>query len=157
LFRFRKAEFAVAALVTTAHDVLMLLSIFSIFKGILPFSLEIDQNFIAAILTVIGYSLNDTVIVFDRIREYLIEYPSKKVSEVTNLAVNSTLSRTLITSATTLFVVLVLFIFGGVAIKGFAFALLIGIGFGTYSSIFIAAPLVVDIENRRTNKELKKA
>lgn len=157
LFRFRKAEFAVAALVTTAHDVLMLLSIFSIFKGILPFSLEIDQNFIAAVLTVIGYSLNDTVIVFDRIREYLIEYPSKKVAEVTNLAVNSTLSRTLITSTTTLFVVLVLFIFGGVAIKGFAFALLIGIGFGTYSSIFIAAPLVVDIEGRRRNKELKKA
>ncbi|CAN5277524.1 protein translocase subunit SecDF [soil metagenome] len=157
LFRFRRAEFAIASLVTTAHDVLVLLSIFSIFKGILPFSLEVDQNFIAAILTVIGYSLNDTVIVFDRIREYLVEYPSKKVGEVTNLAVNSTLSRTLITSATTLFVVLVLFIFGGVAIQGFAFALLVGIGFGTYSSIFIAAPLVVDLQTRKKAKELKAA
>ncbi len=156
LFRFRKAEFAIGALVTTTHDVLMLLSVFSIFKGILPFSLEIDQNFIAAILTVIGYSLNDTVIVFDRIREYLFEYPSKKVSEVTNLAINSTLSRTLITSLTTLVVVLMLFLFGGEVIQGFAFALLIGIGFGTYSSIFIAAPLVVDIQAAREKRELKK-
>lgn len=156
LLRFRKAEFAIGALVTTTHDVLMLLSIFSIFKGLLPFSLEIDQNFIAAILTVIGYSLNDTVIVFDRIREYLFEYPSKKVSEVTNLAINSTLSRTLITSLTTLVVVLMLFLFGGEVIQGFAFALLVGIGFGTYSSIFIAAPLVVDIQSYRDKKEVKK-
>lgn len=155
LLRFRKAEFAIGALVTTTHDVLILLSIFSIFKGILPFSLEIDQNFIAAILTVIGYSLNDTVIVFDRIREYLFEYPSKKVAEVTNLAINNTLSRTLITSLTTIVVVLMLFIFGGEVIRGFAFALLVGIGFGTYSSIFIAAPLVVDIQNYRKKKELK--
>ena len=155
LLRFRKAEFAIGALVTTTHDVLVLLSIFSIFKGILPFSLEIDQNFIAAILTVIGYSLNDTVIVFDRIREYLFEYPSKKVAEVTNLAINNTLSRTVMTSFTTIIVVLMLFIFGGEVIRGFAFALLIGIGFGTYSSIFIAAPLVVDIQAYRKKKELK--
>jgi SecD/SecF fusion protein len=155
LLRFRKAEFAIGALVTTTHDVLVLLSIFSLFKGILPFSLEIDQNFIAAILTVIGYSLNDTVIVFDRIREYLFEYPSKKVAEVTNLAINNTLSRTVMTSFTTLIVVLMLFIFGGEVIRGFAFALLIGIGFGTYSSIFIAAPLVVDIQNYRKKRELK--
>jgi SecD/SecF fusion protein len=155
LLRFRKAEFAIAALITTTHDVLVLLSLFTIFKGILPFSLEIDQNFIAAVLTVIGYSLNDTVIVFDRIREYLFEYPSKKVAEVTNLAINNTLSRTIMTSFTTIIVVLMLFIFGGEVIRGFAFALLIGIGFGTYSSIFIAAPLVVDIQAYRKKKELK--
>ena len=127
------------------HDVLFVLSIFSIFKGILPFSLEIDQAFIAAILTVIGYSINDTVVVFDRIREVGRDLQDKaSFKDIVNMAVNNTVSRTCITSLTTLFVVFVLFLFGGSGISGFAFALLIGILVGTYSSIFIATPVVVD-------------
>ena len=111
----------------------------------LPFSLEIDQAFIAAILTVIGYSINDTVIVFDRIREYLGLHSNKPQDEIINAAINTTLSRTLMTSFTTIIVILVLFLFGGASIKGFAFALLVGITIGTYSSIFIAAPIIHDL------------
>ena len=113
--------------------------------AIMPFSLELDQAFIAALLTIIGYSINDTVIVFDRVREYMFEHPSKDIESVSNMAVNSTLSRTLMTSFTTLIVVLTLFIFGGEGIRGFSFALLVGIIAGTYSSIFVATPLVVDL------------
>lgn len=140
-----KWEYAVGAVVTIAHDVLVVLGIFSLLKGILPFSLEIDQPFIAALLTVIGYSLNDTVVVFDRIREYIGLHPKKDKAEVINSAVNDTLSRTLITSITTLFVVGILFVFGGSVIKGFAFALLIGIIVGTYSSVFVATPVMYEI------------
>lgn len=145
LIRFRKWQFGLGALVAVVHDSLILLSVFSLLSGILPFSLEIDQAFIAALLTIIGYSINDTVIVFDRVREYMLEYPSKSIKQVADMAVNSTLSRTLMTSLTTLIVVLVLFLFGGEVIRGFAFALLIGILVGTYSSIFVATPLVVDL------------
>jgi SecD/SecF fusion protein len=147
-----KIEYGIAAVATTAHDALFVLGIFSIFHNILPFSLEIDQAFIAALLTVIGYSLNDTVIIFDRIREYLGLYPKKDRAEVINQAVNDTLSRTLITSLTTLFVVAILFFFGGTVIKGFAFALLIGIIVGTYSSIFVATPLMYELGK---NKDVK--
>src|SRR5690606_11123410 len=111
----------------------------------MPFSTEIDQTFIAALLTVIGYSVNDTVIIFDRIREYLNLHPTKDLKSVTNMAINSTLSRTIITSSTTLLVVIILMIFGGEVIRGFSFALLIGILVGTYSSIFVGAPIVVDM------------
>jgi len=123
----------------------MVLSFFSLFKNLIPF-LEIDQAFIAAVLTVIGYSINDTVVVFDRIREYLNLHHSKadKPEEVINTAINSTLSRTIITALTVLFVLIVLFIFGGDVIRGFSFALLIGIIFGTYSSICVATPVIVD-------------
>ena len=145
LARFRRWQFGLAAVLTTTHDALILLGLFSIFAGILPFSLEINQVFIAALLTVIGYSINDTVVVFDRIREYLQLNRKKAERDVINNAVNSTLSRTVITSLTTLFVVLILFIFGGVSIRGFAFALLVGIVVGTYSSIFIATPLMADL------------
>ncbi len=145
LFRFRKWQFGLAAVITVIHDSLILLSIFAIFHGILPFGMEINQAFIAALLTVIGYSINDTVVVFDRIREYLLERRGKNSLGLINDAINSTLSRTIITSVTTLFVILVLFIFGSGAIKGFAFALLIGVIVGTYSSIFIATPLVIDL------------
>ncbi len=148
-----KWEYAVGAVVTIAHDVLVVLGIFSIFKGLLPFSLEIDQPFIAALLTVIGYSLNDTVVVFDRIREYLGLFPKKDKGEVINKAVNDTLSRTLITSITTLFVVGILFVFGGSVIQGFAFALLIGILVGTYSSVFVATPIMYEISK---NQDVKK-
>jgi SecD/SecF fusion protein len=143
--RFNRWQYSAGALAALVHDVLFVLSIFSIFKGILPFSLEIDQAFIAAILTVIGYSINDTVVVFDRIREVGRDMQDKaSFKDIVNMAVNNTVSRTCITSLTTLFVVLVLFLFGGSGISGFAFALLIGIMVGTYSSIFIATPVVVD-------------
>ncbi len=155
LLRFKRREFAIASLICTIHDILLMLSVFTLLKGLLPFSLEIDQNFIAALLTIVGYSINDTVIVFDRMREFLTEHPSKKVADVTNAAINGTLSRTSMTSGTLLLVVLILFIFGGEVIRGFSFALLVGIAFGTYSSVFIAAPLVVDIESFRSKRALK--
>lgn len=146
LVRFRKWQFSLGALVALLHDALLVLSFFSLFNGLLPFSLDIDQAFIAAILTVIGYSINDTVVVFDRIREYLNLHHSKtdKPAEVINQAINSTLSRTAITALTVVFVLTVLFIFGGEVIRGFSFALLIGVVFGTYSSIFISSPIILD-------------
>jgi SecD/SecF fusion protein len=133
------------AMIATAHDALMVLSFFSIFKNVIPF-LDIDQSFIAAILTVIGYSINDTVVVFDRIREFLHLHHSKTddPKEVINHAINKTLSRTIITALTVLFVLIVLFIFGGDVIRGFSFALLVGVCFGTYSSICIATPVIID-------------
>jgi SecD/SecF fusion protein len=145
LIRFRKWQFSLGAMVATAHDALMVLSFFSLFKTFIPF-LDIDQSFIAAILTVIGYSINDTVVVFDRIREFLELHHAKTddPKEVINHAINKTLSRTIITALTVLFVLIVLFIFGGEVIRGFSFALLIGVCFGTYSSICIATPVIVD-------------
>ena len=144
--RFRKWQYGLGALVAMIHDVLIVLSLFSIFWGILPFTMEIDQAFIAAILTVIGYSINDTVVVFDRIREYFGLYGTRKDrKEVFNLALNSTLSRTINTSLSTFVVLLTIFLFGGDNIKGFVFALMVGVVVGTYSSIFIATPTVVDL------------
>ncbi|HVS92607.1 MAG TPA: protein translocase subunit SecDF [Mucilaginibacter sp.] len=145
LIRFRKWQFSLGAMIATAHDALMVLSFFSIFKNLIPF-LDIDQSFIAAILTVIGYSINDTVVVFDRIREFLNLHHAKTddPKEVINHAINKTLSRTIITALTVLFVLIVLFIFGGDVIRGFSFALLVGVCFGTYSSICIATPVIID-------------
>ncbi|WP_419800986.1 protein translocase subunit SecDF [Mucilaginibacter sp.] len=153
LIRFRKWQFSLGALIATAHDALLVLSFFSLFNGILPFSLDIDQAFIAAILTVIGYSINDTVVVFDRIREFLGLHHSAtdKPEEVINDAINSTLSRTIITALTVIFVLIVLFIFGGEVIRGFSFALLIGVCFGTYSSICVATPVIVDFGKKNLN------
>ena len=151
VIRFKKVSFGLGATVALIHDVLMVFSIFALLDGIVPFALEIDQAFIAAILTVVGYSINDSVVVFDRIREYLNEYKSEtNMSKLINEAVNQTLSRTLMTSGTTLIVILALFLFGGVALKGFSLALLIGIGIGTYSSICIAAPVVVDMFKKKS-------
>ncbi len=144
LFRFRRWQFGLGAITSTVHDAVFLLGMFSIFGGLLPFSTEIDQTFIAALLTVIGYSVNDTVVVFDRIREYLNLHPTKDLKTITNMAINSTLSRTVMTSFTTLLVVVILMVFGGEVIRGFSFALFIGILVGTYSSIFVAAPVMVD-------------
>ncbi len=157
LLRFRKWSYSVGALVALTHDVLLVLSFFSLFNGILPFSLDIDQAFIAAILTVIGYSINDTVVVFDRIREYLGLHHSKKddMKEVINNAINSTLSRTIITALTVIFVLAVLFIFGGEVIRGFSFALLIGVIFGTYSSICVASPVIIEFESNKDKKDKK--
>jgi SecD/SecF fusion protein len=145
LLRFRKWQFSLGAMVATAHDALMVLSFFTLFRNFIPF-LDIDQSFIAAILTVIGYSINDTVVVFDRIREFLSLHHSKAddPKEVINHAINKTLSRTIITALTVLFVLIVLFIFGGEVIRGFSFALLVGVCFGTYSSICIATPIIID-------------
>ncbi|MBK8702961.1 MAG: protein translocase subunit SecDF [Saprospiraceae bacterium] len=143
--RFSQWQFSLGAVLALLHDVIITIGLFSMFYGILPFSMEIDQAFIAAILTVIGYSVNDTVIVFDRIREFSNQYAGQPKEEVFNRAINRTLSRTLNTSGTTLITITVLFIFGGGSIKGFAFALLMGILFGTYSSVFIASSIVVDL------------
>jgi SecD/SecF fusion protein len=151
--RFRRWQFGVGALVAMAHDVLVVLGLFSIFWGILPFSLEIDQAFIAAILTVVGYSINDTVVVFDRIREYLNERKRGGSKVVINAALNSTLSRTVNTSLSTFIVLFMIFLFGSDSIKGFTFALMVGVIVGTYSSLCIATPLVVDL----TKKDEKEA
>jgi SecD/SecF fusion protein len=144
LLRFRKWQFSLGAVAAVFHDVLIVLSIFSLFYGVLPFSLEIDQAFIAALLTIIGYSLNDTVVVFDRIREHMNLYKKKELNSLVNNALNSTLSRTVNTSLTTFFVLLVIFLFGGEVIRGFMFALMVGVIVGTYSSLFVASPLMVD-------------
>jgi SecD/SecF fusion protein len=144
LLRFRKWQFSLGAVAAVFHDVLIVLSIFSVFYGILPFSLEIDQAFIAAILTIIGYSLNDTVVVFDRIREHLGSFKKKEMNTLVNDALNSTLSRTINTSLTTFFVLLVIFLFGGEVIRGFMFALMVGVLVGTYSSLFVASPIMLD-------------
>lgn len=149
LFRFRKWQFGVGALAAVIHDVLFILGIFSIFQGIFPWSMEVNQAFIAALLTVIGYSINDTVVIFDRVREFLNLHPTTDMVTNTNKAVNSTVSRTLITSLTTLFVVIILLIFGGESIRGFSFALFLGILVGTYSSIFIATPITIDLLKRK--------
>jgi SecD/SecF fusion protein len=149
--RFRYWQYSMGAIVALFHDVFFVLAFFALFHGILPFSMEIDQALIAAILTVVGYSLNDTVIVFDRIREFLNSGVKCTKEELINAAINTTLSRTLITSFNILLVIMILFIFGGSSMRGFAFALLIGIVAGTYSSIFVATPLFVDL----TKGELK--
>jgi SecD/SecF fusion protein len=144
LVRFRRWQFSLSAVLALFHDVLIALTFFTLLHGIVPFSLEIDQAIIACILTVIGYSVNDTVIVYDRIREFMNTFAGRRKEEVFNMAINTTLSRTLITSGTLLLVVVMLFVFGGSAIRGFSFGMLVGILFGTYSSIFVASALVVD-------------
>ena len=152
LIRFRKWQFSAGAVAAVFHDVLIVLGIFSLTYNIMPFNMEINQAFIAAILTVIGYSLNDTVVVFDRIREYTLNNQNEKLSQTVNLALNSTLSRTLNTSLTTLLVLLAIFLFGGESIRGFMFALIIGVVIGTYSSVFIATPVMFDTQNRKISK-----
>jgi SecD/SecF fusion protein len=147
--RFRDWRYSVGTIVALLHDVLVTLAVFSFFKRIVPFPLEIDQHFIAAILTVIGFSMNDTVIVYDRIREDSRLYPSMSKEQVINKAINQTLSRTVMTSLTVFLTILILFIFGGEATRGFAFAMLIGVVTGTYSSIFVAAPILVDFAKRK--------
>jgi len=150
VFRFRKWGFGLGAILALFHDVLIVFSVYSIFHGILPFSMDVDQAFIAAILTIVGYSINDTVVVFDRVREFLgIHKYAKDTGGVINDAINQTLSRTLVTSLTTLVVVLTLFLFGGEGLKGFTFALLVGVAVGTYSSVFIATPIVVDMTKEK--------
>ncbi len=144
--RFRKWQYSMGTIVALVHDVAITLAVFSFFKDIVPFALEIDQHFIAAVLTVIGFSMNDTVIVFDRVREYFRKDPNGNKKEIVNHAINDTLSRTIMTSLTVFLTAVILFIFGGEALRGFAFAMAIGVLAGTYSSIFVAAPVLVDLD-----------
>ncbi len=153
LARFKWWQFSLGAVIAVFHDVVIVLGIFSITKDLMPFNMEIDQAFIAAILTVIGYSLNDTVVVFDRIREYFNKEHDSQFSNLINNALNSTLSRTLNTSLTTLIVLLTIFILGSEAIRGFIYALMIGVIVGTYSSLFVASPIMFDTVGK---KELKR-
>ena len=153
--RFRDWRYSLGTIIALLHDVLVTMIVFSFAKNIVPFPLEIDQHFIAAILTVIGFSMNDTVIVFDRIREDRKLYPSAPLGETINRAINETLSRTIMTSMTVFLTILILFIFGGEVTRGFAFAMLIGVIVGAYSSIFVAAPILVDLSGK--NKLSKPA
>ncbi|MBT0607334.1 protein translocase subunit SecDF [Aequorivita echinoideorum] len=156
LLRFRRWQFSLGAVAAVFHDVLIVLGVFSLTYRFMPFSMEIDQAFIAAILTVIGYSLNDTVIVFDRIREYFGEHPTWKMNRMINAALSSTLSRTLNTSLTTLVVLLCMFFLGAESIRGLLFAIIVGILVGTYSSLFIATPIMYDTVKRKTAEDFVK-
>lgn len=154
MISFRKWQFGFGAVAAVTHDVIIVLGIFSFGYSFLPFNMEIDQAFIAAILTVVGYSLNDTVIIFDRVREFLNYNSTKDFKGLVNKALNSTLSRTINTSATTLVVLLAIFIFGGETIRGFVFAILVGILVGTYSSLFIATPVLNDTLSKEEAEKL---
>ncbi|MDO9275063.1 MAG: protein translocase subunit SecDF [Lutibacter sp.] len=156
LVRFRKWQYGLGAVVSLFHDVIITIGVFSIFYKILPFDMEIGQSFIAAILTVLGYSINDTVIVFDRIREFSKTHTSWSFYKVINTGLNSTMGRTINTSLTTLLVLIAIFLFGGDSIKGFMFALIVGIGVGTYSSWFIASPILFDFTKKLDKDKNKK-
>ncbi|NBW27178.1 MAG: protein translocase subunit SecDF [Flavobacteriaceae bacterium] len=153
---FRKWQYSLGALAAVAHDVIFVLGIYSLLWKYMPFGMEIDQHFIAAILTVIGYSMNDTVIVFDRVREYLGGKAKGNFNSIVNQSINSTMSRTINTSLTMILVLLIMFIFGGESIRGFIFAMLIGIIVGTYSSLFIATPVLVDTISDAEHKRIEK-
>jgi SecD/SecF fusion protein len=157
LFRFNRWQYSLGIVIAALHDVLLTCAVFTLFHGIVPWSMEINQDFIAALLTIAGYSINDTVIVYDRIREYMRKYSNRPMAGVINDAINSTLSRTIITSLTVLMVTFILFIVGGAGVKGFAFALFVGLLAGTYSSIFIAAPVMMDFSKNLDLSEYKPA
>ncbi|NBB87126.1 MAG: protein translocase subunit SecF [Bacteroidetes bacterium] len=148
LIRF-EWRFGVGSVAALFHDVIIVLGLFSLLQGIVPFSVQIDQAIIAAFLTIVGYSLNDTVVVFDRIREFANLFKTDPYEDIVNRSINATLSRTIVTSVTTLLVVTVLFIFGGEVLRGFSFALICGVVIGTYSSVFVASPVVVELNLRR--------
>ena len=152
--RFKRWEWATGATLALVHNALLVIGAFSLFYHIMPFNLEVNQAFIAAILTIIGYSINDTVVIFDRIREFIALYPKRVISDNINNAICSTLSRTLNTSGTTIVTLLAMFILGGENLRGFIFALLLGVIIGTYSSVFVATPIAYDIL-RRTDKNTK--
>jgi SecD/SecF fusion protein len=153
LFRFKKWQYSFGAVVAVFHDVLIVLAVFSLFWKVLPFDMEIGQSFIAAILTVLGYSLNDTVVIFDRVREFTGLHKSWDFEEVVDKGLSSTLGRTINTSLTTLVVMLAIFFFGGDSIKGFMFALIVGVVVGTYSSLFVASPIMYDTIGRLEKKK----
>lgn len=154
-FRFKRWQWASGATLALAVNALFIIGIFSMFYGFMPFNLEVNQAFIAAILTIIGYAINDTVVVFDRIREFLGLYPKRSLRENVNNAINSTLSRTINTSGTTLVTLLAIFFFGGETIRGFIFALTLGVVVGTAATIFIATPVAYDLMSRSDKKKEK--
>jgi SecD/SecF fusion protein len=149
LMRFRNVAFSAGAIAALFHDVLFIIGCYSVFSGLVPFSLEVDQNFIAALLTIIGYSVNDTVVIFDRIRENLRYYPKRNRKRVLNEALNQTLVRTFSTSLTVFVTILILFLFGGETIRGFSFAMLIGTIIGVYSTLFIACPIAYEVQKKQ--------
>lgn len=153
ILRFRRWQWGVGGVVALAHDALLTMGIFSLFHGLLPFNMEVDQSFIAAILTIIGYSINDKVVIFDRIREYQTLYPKRSAFDNINNAINSTLTRTLNTSGTTFVTLLSIFLFGGEVIRGFVFALMFGVVIGTLSSIFVATPIAYDLMRKSDGKK----
>ena len=157
--RFKNWQFGLGGVVSLFHDTLVIITAFTLLYGIMPFGMEVDQSFIAALLTIIGYSIMDTVIIFDRIREYTHLYPKRELANNINAAINSTLGRTINTSGITLVVLIVIFTFGGEVLRGFMFALLIGVVSGTYSSVFNATPVAYDVimwgKRRKERKELE--
>lgn len=153
--RFKNWQYGMGGVVSLFHDAILTIGIFSLLYGLLPFNLTVDQSFIAAILTIIGYSINDTVVIFDRIRENMMLYPRRSRSENINHAINSTLARTINTAGSTCVVLIAIFIFGGEVIRGFVFALLFGVVVGTYSSVFIATPVAYDMMKRKDSKNRK--
>lgn len=149
ILRFKRWQWGVGSVISLAHDAVITIGIFSLLYGLLPFNMEVDQSFIAAILTIIGYSINDKVVIFDRIREYQELYPKRNIRDNINNAINSTLARTVNTSGTTFVVLLAIFLFGGEVIRGFIFALMFGVLIGTYSSVFTATPIAYDLIKRK--------
>ena len=154
--RFKNWTWGAGGVISLAHDTVIVIGFFSLFSGILPFSLDVDQTFIAAVLTIIGYSINDSVVIFDRIREYNVLYPKRSLKENINGALNSTLARCVNTSASTLVVMIAIALFGGEVIRGFACALIVGIVVGAYSSIFVGTPIVYDLNMRKERKAAEK-
>ncbi len=157
LIRFRNVAFSVGALAAVAFTAFSIIGFYSLFQGVFPFAMEVDQSFIAAILTVIGYQINDTVVVFDRVRENVVLYPKQNFFNTINMSINSTLGRTIMTSASTLLVLLCIFILGGDSIRSFTFAMIFGVIIGTLATIFVAAPVAYLTDSRRNAKSLKKA
>ncbi len=157
MISYRKWQYSLGAIAAIAHDVVFVLGSYSLCYKFMPFGMEIDQHFIAAILTVIGYSMNDTVIVFDRVREYLAGKTKGTFAEIVNQSINTTMSRTINTSLTMIVVLLIMFVFGGESIRGFIFAMLVGIIVGTYSSLFIATPVLVDTISKEDKSKVEKA
>ncbi|MDE6073874.1 MAG: protein translocase subunit SecF, partial [Muribaculaceae bacterium] len=153
LIRFHNVAFSVGALAAVAFTAFSIIGLYSFFYGVFPFAMEIDQNFIAAILTVIGYQINDTVVVFDRVRENIALYPKKSFYDQINTSINSTLSRTVITSGTTLLVLLCIFVLGGDSLRSFIFAMIFGVVVGTLATMFIASPVAYLVESRRSAKK----
>jgi len=151
--RFKHWQYGVGGVVALVHDALTVIAVYSVFYRIVPFDLEVDQAFIAAVLTIIGYSINDSVIIFDRIREHTALFPKRALITNMNDAINNTLARTINTAGTTLAVLLILFIFGGEVIRGFVFALLCGVAVGTYSSIFISSAVAYDVTMFKSKKK----
>ena len=151
--RFKRWQYGASSIVALAHDTIIVIGMYSLFYNILPFSMEVDQSFIAAILTIIGYSINDTVVVFDRVRELRTLYPNRPMAETINEAVNATLVRTFSTSFSTFVVLLVIFLLGGETIRGFVFALMLGVIAGTISTLFVAVPIAFDASKKKQIKE----